>query len=52
MAEKLKCYLCQGDLGDRPEDSWCYDCKRFICEMHSTIFGRHQPEAHDEEGDA
>ena len=51
MTEKNNCFLCDSDLGDRPEDHWCYGCKKYICDMHSDMFGRHRPEEHDEEED-
>ena len=44
-----KCFLCKGDLADNPEDSYCFGCRKFICGMHATIFGRHKPEDHDED---
>lgn len=51
MVSKLQCFLCQADLGDDPEEYWCFGCKKYICEMHSIIFGRHKPEDHDEDND-
>ena len=49
MVNKLACFLCQDDLRKRAEESWCYGCKHYICEMHDTIFGKHTPEEHDGE---
>ncbi len=47
MSEKTKCFLCDSDQ----EVEFCFGCKKYICQMHDTVFGRHKPDDHDENDD-
>jgi hypothetical protein len=49
VVENVKCFLCDTGLGDRPEEHWCFGCKKYVCDMHTTLYGRHKPEDHDED---
>lgn len=41
------CALCGATISD-PYHSWCFGCRRFICDEHIfNPFGKHDPEDHD-----
>ncbi len=48
MSEEAgSCWLCDSNEGVE----YCPGCRKYICPMHTTIFGRHKPEDHDEDDD-
>ena len=47
-----RCKLCNAEIPEPAEDSFCEGCGEYICEGHFGFpIGAHQPEAHDEDDD-